>query len=68
MNELSLICPKCKAEIIDDLLSYVYGTFWGSMPGAIQFYCPNCKTTLDIYLEWSRPRVRTVEIMYPKGG
>lgn len=55
-------CGNCEKIVADELQRFVYETYCGSMPGAIEFYCPHCKAVLEIYLTWQLPTIRSVKI------
>jgi len=58
-----VICPDCHRSIRYNLLRYVYENLTADRPRYLQFYCPWCKVTLDIKLEWTAPEVKSAKIL-----
>ena len=56
-------CLECGKNVANALLKFVYQTY-STMPTTIEFYCPHCGATLEIYLSWQLPTIRSVEVAY----
>jgi phage FluMu protein Com len=65
MNPKNWRCAQCGESIAHALLKFVYQEMPNSMPEALQFYCPHCRVTLEIYLTWQKPTVRSVKVAHP---
>ena len=57
-------CIECGENVADALLKFINQTYVATMPTAIEFYCPQCGVTLEIYLDWRVPTIRSVEIAH----
>ncbi len=62
-------CTKCDVDIFD----YIEGTLWLQYGHSqadytrVRYYCPNCKTKLEIDLVWQPSVLKGTKVVYCKG-
>lgn len=64
MAKTILKCGNCQKIVTDEFFRFVYTTYNGGMPSALEFYCPYCKAVLEIYLEWQKPTIRSARVAF----